>query len=183
MGKNQFKIEYLEEFNKIKHSYEYWLDDRNKLVEKYSWAIPNHEALIVLQRYSPILEIGAGKGYWAYLMRKNETAVQAFDLKSSENTPGSWSMVLEINENTFNYTHGHTLFLCWPPYENPMAYDAITKFEGENVIYIGEGYEGYTADEKFHDYLFDNFVQVDEVKIPQWWGIYDDMTVWQRLEE
>lgn len=180
------KIEYLEEYNKIKHTpdkslyyneYQY----RHEMVQRYAWAIPNEEAIMTLKRYSPILEIGAGKGYWAMLMREVETAVQAFDLKSSEEVPGSWSTVFEIYENTFKYTKDWTLFLCWPPYEESMAYDAITRFDGEHVIYIGEGYGGYTADDKFHDYLYENFVQIHAVKLPQWDGIHDDMTIWERL--
>lgn len=38
------------------------------IAEEYSWAIPNDQALKIIQHYGPVIEIGAGKGYWARLL-------------------------------------------------------------------------------------------------------------------
>ena len=35
------------------------------LIEKFAWAIPNEKALSIIQSFSPLVEMGAGKGYWA----------------------------------------------------------------------------------------------------------------------
>lgn len=35
------------------------------LVEKFAWAIPDNRSLRIIAEFSPIVEIGAGKGYWA----------------------------------------------------------------------------------------------------------------------
>jgi len=35
------------------------------LVEQYAWAVPDDKALNILQEFSPLVELGAGKGYWA----------------------------------------------------------------------------------------------------------------------
>lgn len=32
--------------------------------EKYAWCVPDERALKVLAHFAPIVEIGAGKGYW-----------------------------------------------------------------------------------------------------------------------
>jgi uncharacterized FlaG/YvyC family protein len=40
------------------------------LVEKYAWAIPDDRALKIIKHFSPIVEIGSGKGYWAAMLRK-----------------------------------------------------------------------------------------------------------------
>lgn len=30
------------------------------------------------------------------------------------------------------------LFLCWPPKDEPMAYDCLMNYAGDKVIYVGE---------------------------------------------
>lgn len=36
----------------------------------YAWAIPDDRALRILHHFSPIVEVGAGKGYWGYCLQK-----------------------------------------------------------------------------------------------------------------
>ncbi len=31
-----------------------------------------------------------------------------------------------------------TLFLCWPPTDDPMAYDSLMSYYGDRVVYVGE---------------------------------------------
>ena len=38
------------------------------IADDYAWAIPNNLALRIIQHYGPVIEIGAGKGYWARLL-------------------------------------------------------------------------------------------------------------------
>jgi hypothetical protein len=35
------------------------------LVKQYAWAVPDDKALNILREFSPLVEVGAGKGYWA----------------------------------------------------------------------------------------------------------------------
>lgn len=44
---------------------------------KYAWAIPTTKCIELMFHFGPIVEIGAGKGYWGYLLRKY--AQQKFD--------------------------------------------------------------------------------------------------------
>jgi hypothetical protein len=44
--------------------------DRHALVDRYGWAIPTDEAIAALVELSPLVEIGAGRGYWAHLLRQ-----------------------------------------------------------------------------------------------------------------
>lgn len=52
---------------------------RDRLVARYSWAIPNAAALRALAAAAPLIEIGAGNGYWAYLLRQLGVDILAFD--------------------------------------------------------------------------------------------------------
>lgn len=58
--------------NEDKRSQEWkTLDDIGlALVEKYAWAIPDERALKIIKHFSPIVEVGSGKGYWAAMLRK-----------------------------------------------------------------------------------------------------------------
>lgn len=47
---------------------------------KYAFAVPNERALQVIAYYSPVVEVGAGTGYWAGLLRKRGVEVIAVDI-------------------------------------------------------------------------------------------------------
>lgn len=49
------------------------------LCKKYAWAIPDERALQILASFSPLIEIGAGRGYWARLLRDQGVNILAFD--------------------------------------------------------------------------------------------------------
>ncbi|CEG41978.1 uncharacterized protein PHALS_12285 [Plasmopara halstedii] len=48
---------------------------------KYSWAIPDERALQIIKHYGPIVEMGAGSGYWARLLQLRGVDVIAYDLR------------------------------------------------------------------------------------------------------
>lgn len=61
---------------------EYWetLDGLGQdLCEKYAWAIPDERALTILKSFSPLIEIGSGKGYWAKLLQNRGVDIIGFD--------------------------------------------------------------------------------------------------------
>ena len=67
---------------------------RRELAALFAWAIPDAGALAVLARYAPLLECGAGAGYWAGLLRASGVDVDASDLTP----PG-------VAENTYHDSH------------------------------------------------------------------------------
>jgi hypothetical protein len=58
------------------------------LLQKYAWAIPDRKALGILQRFSPIVEMGAGKGYWAHLLQQ-----QGVEITVGSHGRHTWSCV------------------------------------------------------------------------------------------
>lgn len=50
----------------------------------YAFAVPTSEAIAVLKRYSPVVEVGAGTGYWASLLRKAGADVTALDCQPTD---------------------------------------------------------------------------------------------------
>lgn len=158
---------------------------RTKMVEQYAWAIPCEEALAVLTDLSPIVEVGAGGGYWAMLLRDRGATVEAFDKEPGDNhyvkrlwtpvRPGRPREALRAGREHW------TLFLCWPPLGSPMAEDALALHRGRYVVEIGET-DGCTGTNEFYDQLEESYSLKREVALPQWPGIHDTLKVWERKE-
>src|SRR4249920_2768731 len=57
------------------------LDERRReLASLFSWAIPTEPALAVLAAHAPLVECGAGMGYWTALLRARGVDALAYDL-------------------------------------------------------------------------------------------------------
>jgi hypothetical protein len=150
---------------------------RKKLIWAYSWAIPSDEALAALKDFSPLIELGAGTGYWAWLLRQAGVDVVAYDLNPM--APPHWTDIEAGDENVVQKYPERTLFLCWPSYQEPMAHQALERYAGQNVAYIGE-MNGRTADDAFHQLLREKFQLKREVLIPVWPGYKDCLYIFER---
>lgn len=159
---------------------------RDELVRKYSWAIPSAEAVAAIVERGPVVELGAGTGYWAMMVAAAGGDVIAFDRApagvADNHFTGSdrWFDVRVGDESVAADFPERTLLLCWPPYDDPFAYDALSVYRGSTVAYVGEGFGGCTADDRFHGLLEAKFDCVSEVRIPRWYGIHDTLTFWER---
>jgi hypothetical protein len=161
---------------------------REKLVHKYSWAIPNDEAIQIIKNYSPngVIEIGAGRGYWAKLLKEENCLVKAYDTKTKRWVK-TWDAPFIPTKyggvsKAAKYPKS-TLFLCWPPYSNDMAIKALEYYYnagGNTAIYVGESEGGCNATDGFFEFLEEKFKKIELVRIPQWSGIHDSLIVWER---
>jgi hypothetical protein len=162
-------------------------DLRNLLTGQYAWAIPDSRALECIARYSPIVEIGAGTGYWASLLRLLGADVIAYD-QSPPPSPdhASWderSTFTEVLQGTEDCVAQHperTLFLCWPPAGDEMASRALGMTKAQHFIYVGWHDDDVTGDDAFHQLLKEQWQLVDEVTIPQWPEMKDKLFVYRR---
>jgi hypothetical protein len=120
--------------------------------------------------------MGAGKGYWAALLRDRGVEIEAFDINPSDD---AWTRVDTGTPDVIsNYADRWTLLLCWPPYGDSMAYDSLQRhidIGGHDVIYIGERRGGCTANHDFHQLLNERYVLADTIEIPSYEGIHDDL--------
>jgi len=159
---------------------------RHRYAKQFSWAIPNQNTIKELVKLSPIVEIGAGTGYWANLLSKQGAEVVAYDAKPPKKR-GFNSYCKQSNypvrlgrENKVKKHPHHTLMLCWAPYGEPMAYNALKKYKGDTLIYIGEGWGGCCADDDFWELVKREWVVVCHHHIEKWDGIRDFCAVYKR---
>lgn len=189
--------EYLSEFQKcggartfevlIRSNGRDYTDYRDKLTSKYAWAVPDDKAIELIVRYSPIVEIGAGTGYWASLIQAQGGVVFPFD----SHVPGvktnpyrhavTYTSVLTGSIEVLDKLSNFALFLCWPPYDDSFAYDALKRYRGDTLIYIGEDAYGCTANMAFFDEVSKHWLSIEEHRLPQWDGIHDYLNIYKRI--
>lgn len=186
----------------------FWVDQngntsmqREQLVRDYAWAIPDPVTLqfIVEHAQGRIVEMGAGTGYWSWQLSQFHIDVIAFDVypphTSTENyyhcprdnnrqpTGETGKSYFDVQPGTPEILTQHadrTLFLCWPPYEEPMATECLKHYQGNRLIYIGEGDGGCTADDEFHQTLDNEWEEVASHRPIQWEYIHDYVCVYER---
>lgn len=159
-------------------------ETRHALVQKYAFAVPCDEALDALVALGPIVEMGAGTGYWAYLLRKRGVDIQAYDKHPGTNNhykfTRRWTGVVHGLPGKLKKRANRALFLCWPNYNTSFASDCLRYYTGNAVAYIGEGGYGCTGDAAFHAALDREWEEVKEVRLPQWEGIHDALYIYRR---
>lgn len=154
--------------------------------DRYAWAVPNPEAIDVLVAHSPLVEVGAGRGYWARLAAAAGADILAFDPFPPGEAGNNWhhgpGMFFEVGKADAEIAAQHpdrALFLCWPPWGQDVASRALCSYRGDTVVYVGD--EGLSAaTPEFYAELAAGFTKVRTVEIPQWPGIQDRLEVWQR---
>ncbi len=166
---------------------------RRELAALFSWAIPAAGALAVLARHAPLVECGAGTGYWAALLRARGVDVLASDLappgprgragnRYHGGTRRPWTAVEAASAvDAVRAARGRTLFLCWPPYDDDGAsYAALRAYRGDVFVYAGGGPGGPTGTVRFHRELELNWHPAEQVALPNWPGLRDRLVVYRR---
>lgn len=150
---NPYLREILHYHNQNLDEFQYW-NLRHELIKKYAFAVPTYRLLSIIKELSPIIEIGAGNGYWAYMLTQLGADVLAFDkyppdeveypfVNHSNNIwfTEQWYDVHKADaQESANHPH-RTLFLCWPEPQSTMAFDALHAYKsagGHTVVFIGD---------------------------------------------
>lgn len=166
----------------------------------YSYAIPSPKTIEWMSSLSadlPIVELGAGRGYWAAQLSRAGIAVEAYDLEPPDKAKNVsflkaagqidvWHPVSSLEEHARrSRSASYVLFLCWPPgWGTTMASEALLSFEearGERLIYIGEPKGGTTGDDAFFDTLSERW-RLDSIdpQFVSWWTSKDVAQSWVR---
>lgn len=155
---------------------------RRELAARFSWAVPTDSALEALARHAPLVECGAGTGYWTALLRARGVDAIAYDLRPPANP---WTEVRRgASVNVARRNRDRALLLCWPPYDDDAAsYAALRAYGGDVVIHIGERQEGATGSVRFHRELALNWTLVEELELPRWPRLRDSVLVYRRNAE
>ncbi|WP_330181860.1 hypothetical protein OHB26_36890 [Nocardia sp. NBC_01503] len=167
----------------------------------YAYAIPGPETLTWISDFCegrPLVELGAGRGYWAAQLAEQGLTVDAYDSEPPDRVenlsfPGAagqrdvWYPVgdLAASSTRIGDRSDHVLFLCWPPgWGSTMASQALAEFErsgGEQLVFIGEPKGGKTGDAAFFDALASGWqLESQDSQYVSWWNLSDIAQGWVR---
>jgi hypothetical protein len=162
---------------------------REIMVKVYAWAITDPVVIEEIVKYTKgcgIVEIGAGSGYWAKILSEEGVDIVAYD-QSSLNRKGKEFVFLKeyfpVKYGSYEKVVKHSsraLFLCWPPYATPLAYQCVLKYKGDVLIYIGEDGGGCNGNEDFFKHVEKNYTLDKVVGMAQWEGLHDALWVYRR---
>jgi hypothetical protein len=156
---------------------------RDAFISQFGFAILDRGLSRGLAQFSPLIEVGAGTGYWSYELRKEGIEVVATDL-----APGarygftrSWVDVEAIDgvSAVLKYPD-HTLLMVWPDYNVPRSADVLKAYTGKTVIYVGEGDGGCTGCDEFHAILEERFEVLREVRLYRFHYMHDRAWIYER---
>lgn len=148
-----------------------WFGERKRLVEKYSWAVPNEQALLYLSEFDNITEVGAGSGYWANCIEEMGGSVRATDIDPPDET---WTDVERVGVEDLDLGEDVVLSV-WPPCGHPKVAEKILHQKSPHIVYVGEPRGGCTASDGFFDTVERKYGLVAKVDIPSYTGIHDDL--------
>jgi hypothetical protein len=162
---------------------------RRELASLFAWAVPNTPALEALAARAPLVECGAGMGYWAALLRARGVDIVAYDaappgpdnaFHRARRSP--WTEVARASSVAAARRHrDRTLLLCWPPYgEDAASYEVVRAYRGDTLVYIGEPDEGATGSARFRRELALNWTLAQTVALPRWPRLRDTLMVYRR---
>ena len=180
---------------------EFVMNYQAPLQHTYACAIPNEQAMDALAQLSlPIVEIGAGAGYWGALLRLRGVDCVLYDRSpptSDGNNPyfnRQYTEVLPGDHGKAALHPGHALLLVWPysdsEAEAPWARDkdpwdvqALRSFQGSTVAHVGDMNEHaptVTTSTAFKQLLTASFREVERIDLPSWAHSHDSLTIWKR---
>lgn len=165
---------------------------RNDFVTEYSFTIPYYEVLSKILSFSPIVEIGAGSGYWARCLSELGGDIIAYDtFPPGEHAPwewfkgnpwydDSWYQIMEGDESSAALHPERTLFMAWPMPMSPMAYNALSLYKengGKTLIYIGDPNPASSGDEHFYELLY-SCREIETTELYGWPGINEKILIY-----
>lgn len=161
---------------------------RDEFRSRFSFAIPDSKTIERISRFGPLVEIGAGMGYWSCELRRAGVDVVATDVMGegrywrSGHWREPWTSLEQLDaiEALRKYPR-RRLLSVWPDRYRDWPGRALRVYRGDMVLYVGEGPGGCTGNYEFHSILHDEFACTGVFPIPHFYGQHDLLWVWERL--
>jgi hypothetical protein len=131
-------------------------DEIPTLQQQYAFAVPSRRALNAIAAQGPLLEIGAGTGYWASLLAEMGVDIVAvdsagwtprfnLDAKEAVVSDRQHLQMKVAGPEAALSAKGRALVLMWPDWGGAgiFALEALEMFDGKTLICVGE-WEGHT---------------------------------------
>ena len=150
----------------------------------FAYAVPSEPALAALARQAPLVEWGAGCGYWAHLLSGRGVDILALDCAPPDSAAneyhGRCATWCTVRQGALSqHMLGRTLFLCYPPPDTQMALQALQAYSGSTMCYVGE-WSGDTGTAEFQAELLRKWRLTERIALPNWGDTVYELMIWQR---
>jgi hypothetical protein len=116
------------------------------LAQRYSYVLPDDRALAALAGLGPLVEVGAGTGYWASRLRARGVDIVAIDqappdgerLNRYHARTVTWTEVIAGEQTMLTRYSDRALLLCWPPFFSSLG-ECLAYYTGNVVAVVGDG--------------------------------------------
>ena len=159
----------------------------------YGYAVPTEEAIDHITEFvgeDEVIEVGAGKGLWAKLLKcKGVDIIATDDFSTHQDVLHAETFTdiedLSAKQAVRKYGSHNVLMMVWPApgHLSSMASDALKSFTGNKIVYVGElSPEGCTGDVECNTELTygTEWTKVAEIDIPRFRGAFDNVTLLSR---
>lgn len=160
---------------------------RFQVTRTYSFAIPCLEAVQALVALSPLVEIGAGGGYWSAVLKAAGADILATDVVAKGDAgygfeAAAWTQIEALAADEAVAAHpDRSVFCCWPTEGAQWALEAAARLEpGRVFAIIGEGEGGCTGTDGLWRFLSDHFDLLEVIQIPQFPKVRDRLEIYRR---
>jgi hypothetical protein len=159
---------------------------RKAFVRAWGYAIPCREAVVALRKLGPLLEIGAGSGYWSAMLRAAGHDAIATDLATGTSAYGT--LVGEHYDveclgavEAIERRPGRDLFCSWPGAGEAWATEAVSRVAaGRSIALILDDRPEMTGDAALRAFLAAECEVIESVTLPQFPGVCDRLVVYRR---
>lgn len=158
---------------------------RDLFIKEFGFAIPCAEAIEACAAYAPLVEVGAGSGYWAKLIahRAGPRAVVATDPVLSyqfQFKHGSYYLTWPLQAKTaVRRFPDRNVLLVWPGLDATWPTQCLKAMRvGRVLLSVDEGAGGCCGADSYFAVLGDCFEEITTIELPMFDGIHDRMTVW-----
>lgn len=113
------------------------------------------KAIETLLPLSPLVQVGAGRGHWEHDLTCAGADVVAYEdsgVLRALSGVGLVGRILPGGEDELKHHADKTLLLVYPP-PGETALRWVEAYEGDDMVYVGEGRDGLNACDEFFDKL------------------------------
>lgn len=159
---------------------------RLAFIRRFGFPLIVEETVRGIAECGPLLEVGAGTGFLAHLLRQTGADIVATDAFKGEPAfvHGSHDKrLLAMGAVAAVRRHpGRAVVMSWPSHCTPWAANAAREIPiGGILVHIGEGRGGCTGTPALHRMLDRDFEHVRRLPLPRFHGLYDNADILRRV--
>jgi len=144
----------------------------------FAWAVPDERALNIIAQYGPVVEVGAGLGYWARCLRERGVDVEAYDIlvspvqsEENDNTveQSKEDQNSKVLDNAANDDTGEELQSAWTKVEEGGP-EMLEKVDSSRALFLCYPDDFEQSEESMAEACLTNFTGDTVIHVGEWLG-------------